>query len=339
MRRWSMILVAAAATAVLLYAVTVNGSLDVLGRLSARVVDFSAAESTAPMRTGAVLPGSCTVGQMLFKTDAPAGQNLYLCTAADTWTQVQGGGGGGSVFDWRPNSRYALFRSEMGAFYNQSSPAYLGDITLSRSAGSTTLNNPSPPLDINHPGIMSIATTATSGNRTSWSASIGGPASSDAGSLYALSNTPWEFRVVFRFPNATDYANSSFWIGMMDSTTENPPRGVVIRYLAGTDPQFMFAYANQNSWGATVSTGAPPDTNWHTFRIRSDGSVANKIWLRFDSGAEISGCPSGCDLAVPTYLSKAWSGIFTVNIITNEAAAKYANVDYVHFWQDLGTER
>ncbi len=36
---------------------------------------------------------NCTVGQRYFRTDAVAGQNIYLCTAApNVWTQVSGGG-------------------------------------------------------------------------------------------------------------------------------------------------------------------------------------------------------------------------------------------------------
>mgnify|MGYP005844760539 CR=1 FL=1 len=62
------------------------------------VVDFTGSASTAPMKAGTSLPGTCTVGQAFFKTDAAAGQNIYLCTAANTWTQVQGGGGSGAVW-------------------------------------------------------------------------------------------------------------------------------------------------------------------------------------------------------------------------------------------------
>ncbi|MGC8807882.1 MAG: hypothetical protein ACP5QB_10140 [Thiomonas sp.] len=331
-------LLIAIACAALLWAVDVAGNLNITGTLTAAIVDFTSAQSTAPMKSGTTLPGTCSVGQAFFKTDATAGQNIYLCTSANTWTQVQGGSGGGT-FDWKPNSRYSWFQTDFPAYYNQGSPANFGDVILGRNVGSTNLNNPNPTMDSAHPGIANISTTTTSGNRTSWSALLGGPAPNDTTSLFALSNTPWEFRVVFRLPNTTDYANSSFWIGMMSNTSETPPRGVVIRYLAGTDTNFMFAYASQNAWDSTVSTGVAPDTNWHTFTIRSDGSTANKIWLRFDNGTEISGCPSGCDLTVATYQSSAWSGIFTVNITTNEAAAKYVYVDYVHLWRDLGAVR
>ena len=64
-------------------------------RTQTRNVDFSAAASTRPAKTGTVLPATCSTGDFFFKTDAPAGINLYLCTSANTWTVVQGGGGGG----------------------------------------------------------------------------------------------------------------------------------------------------------------------------------------------------------------------------------------------------
>ena len=71
-------------------------------RTQAKNVDFSGASSTKPARTGTALPGSCTVGEMFFKLDATAGQNLYACTSLNTWTNLigtgsGGGGGGGST--------------------------------------------------------------------------------------------------------------------------------------------------------------------------------------------------------------------------------------------------
>lgn len=40
--------------------------------------------------SGTSLPASCAVGDLYFKSDAAAGQNLYGCSAADTWT-LEGG--------------------------------------------------------------------------------------------------------------------------------------------------------------------------------------------------------------------------------------------------------
>jgi lysophospholipase L1-like esterase len=60
-------------------------------RTQAKSVDFSGASSTKPSQTGTVLPATCSVGQTFFNTAAPAGQNLYACTAVNVWT-VEGGG-------------------------------------------------------------------------------------------------------------------------------------------------------------------------------------------------------------------------------------------------------
>src|SRR5260370_7493465 len=57
--------------------------------------DFSQAASTRPAKTGTSLPVTCSVGDMYFKSDAAAGQNLYGCTTANNWSQLSGGSGGG----------------------------------------------------------------------------------------------------------------------------------------------------------------------------------------------------------------------------------------------------
>jgi len=61
-------------------------------RTQAKSVDFSAAASTKPSQTGTVLPVTCSVGAMFFNIAAPAGRNLFFCTAANVWTQMSGAG-------------------------------------------------------------------------------------------------------------------------------------------------------------------------------------------------------------------------------------------------------
>jgi hypothetical protein len=57
------------------------------------VVDFSTALSTKPAKLGPALPGACTTGDIFFKSPAPPGQNLYGCTATNTWSlEITGGG-------------------------------------------------------------------------------------------------------------------------------------------------------------------------------------------------------------------------------------------------------
>src|SRR6185295_498785 len=68
-------------------------------RTQSKNVDFSAAASTRPLKTGVVLPAACAVGELFFKSDARAGQNIYQCQSTNTWTQqLNSGGGGGSDF-------------------------------------------------------------------------------------------------------------------------------------------------------------------------------------------------------------------------------------------------
>jgi hypothetical protein len=61
-----------------------------LGR-QGKNVDFATAQSTRPTQTGTVLPATCSVGQLFYKANAPAGSNLFGCTATDTWTVLGGG--------------------------------------------------------------------------------------------------------------------------------------------------------------------------------------------------------------------------------------------------------
>ncbi len=86
-------------------------------RTQGKSIDFSAATTTKPAKTGTVFPSTCSVGEMFFKTDAAAGGNLYACTATNIWS-LEGGSGttslpsmtgnanrvlsnNGSVSDWR----------------------------------------------------------------------------------------------------------------------------------------------------------------------------------------------------------------------------------------------
>ncbi len=65
-------------------------------RTQTQSADMSAIGPTKPFQTGSALPSSCTSGQAYFLTNATPGSNLYGCTATGVWTQIAGGGGGGT---------------------------------------------------------------------------------------------------------------------------------------------------------------------------------------------------------------------------------------------------
>ena len=75
----------------------VSGQTQVDLQSQSKNVDFSAAIATRPVKTGSVLPATCATGALFYSTSAPAGSNLFGCTAANIWTQEAGGSGGGGV--------------------------------------------------------------------------------------------------------------------------------------------------------------------------------------------------------------------------------------------------
>jgi len=115
----------------------VNGQRSHLGSLSASgpysAVDFTAAGSTAPVKTGtlAARPANCTQGDIYFATDVTAGQNLYFCTATGTpgtWTVQTGSGTAGTNpgscslasslgFQLNGTDETALLNATLSAFY------------------------------------------------------------------------------------------------------------------------------------------------------------------------------------------------------------------------------
>ena len=66
-------------------------------RTQSKSVDFTGAAFTRPVKTGTVLPGTCSTGDLFFNTAAAAGSNLYACVSANTWT-LQSGAGGETTF-------------------------------------------------------------------------------------------------------------------------------------------------------------------------------------------------------------------------------------------------
>jgi uncharacterized protein YdbL (DUF1318 family) len=70
-------------------AMTASAQTRVDLRTQSKNVDYSAAASTKPSKTGTTLPAACAAGETFLKTDAPAGKNLYVCAPANLWN-VQG---------------------------------------------------------------------------------------------------------------------------------------------------------------------------------------------------------------------------------------------------------
>lgn len=329
------------AAAVLLWAVDVAGNLNVLGTLTATVVDFTSATSTAPMKSGTTLPATCSVGHQFFKSDAVAGQNIYLCTAANTWTQVTGGGG--AAYDQKFNTRYvSAFADFLGVPWGATS-WYDGGLHFSRGAGTNSFSNPHGTApDIPEMGFLAFGTTATAASYFKVYADFT-TASAPVSGLYNVSNLPWEFKVRFRYPSATDYAASTLYLAMTYNANASgslPLQGLGLRYdTAAPDTSFTFYTSQSNgTLASSYATGVAPDTNFHVLKVRSDGTLTNKVWISLDGGTEIDICPSGCTLTASSTLGPTMRS-FQTHLLTNEAVQKIFQLDYVSFWLDRGTAR
>ena len=342
-RKSALVLAGCLFVAVVLWAATVNGSLSVLGTLTASIVDFTGAASTAPMKSGTALPSTCSVGQAFFKTDAVAGQNIYLCTATNSWTQVQGSsGGGGGTFDWQPSTRYIkLFTDFNQAYWNAPSPLSAGDFVFLRAQGTTNLNNPtggSVPVD--RAGWVTVTTTATANNAVLWYAPITSHTNVHEDGLYSKTNLNWKIEIMFRVPASTDLQNADCIIGLMSDSTAVPPEAFGVGYRSSVGNDFYWISTSNGVWSSTISTGVAADSGvWHKLKIRSDGTQTNRMYASFDNGSEISICPSGCTVTKSTFESAKWATRLGVFVRTTEAAQKGVTLDYLLFWMDRGAER
>jgi hypothetical protein len=81
-----MVKTTVAAACVVAVAVSLRAQTRIdLRTQASSVVDFGTATYTRPVRTGTSLPAQCETGELFFKTDAPAGANVYSCVSHNAW--------------------------------------------------------------------------------------------------------------------------------------------------------------------------------------------------------------------------------------------------------------
>lgn len=145
----------------------------------AATFDISGKTSTKPVKTGTTAPGTCSVGELFYDTDATAGQNLFGCTATNTWTQL--GGSGGGLGD--PGADGVVVRSGLNTTINRTITGTSNEVDVTNGNGvsgnptlalAATLNLTSKTVRIPNsttlPGTCSVGdiymdTDATSGQR------------------------------------------------------------------------------------------------------------------------------------------------------------------------------
>lgn len=140
-------------------------------------LDFTSAPFTRPVKTGTALPGTCSPGDLFFKTDAAAGQNLYACTAVNTWV-VQAASAPAGLGD--PGSNGIVLRTGVNTTSALSAPA--GAIVGTSAA--QTLSNKSIDASEITTGTLSAA------RLPAFSGDISTTVGSSATTLATVNSTP-----------------------------------------------------------------------------------------------------------------------------------------------------
>lgn len=305
--------------AALLWGETViNGSRSILGAWNA-----GGATSTIPAKVGTTAPATCTVGEMFFDSDATAGSNILLCTSTDTWTAVSGGGGSVAETCLPGDLRYVCIAEE---FVGRSTGINTVASMNWGTEGTVSLIPGSWP----RLGLYRAATGTTSGNRA---AIFLDSTNSPLFGVYANTTATWDSKIVFKLNSNADIAFSAGFGSRNNLTIQS---GVGIRDYNG---EFAVQWGAGGAQGTPTSTGVAIDTNWHTFRVYTDGTD-QKVYTSFDGGTPITLCPSGCTITVSSGAS-LWTtnahGTPWFAVETATSASKSMDVDYWSFRGTVGT--
>lgn len=264
--------------------------------------DFRAASKTAPVRTAAGAPqGACAAGEVYFQTDAAAGRNLWLCTAVDTWTQVQAGGGGSS-FD--PATTFEVYED----FPNNN-----GTGNQAGTHGWGVPNGGSPVFiasEANHPGIIRRSTTSTAGTLSNLN--LGANQSG-----FFATGPAWEATWIFRLNQLN--SNQTVRVGLncsAASMTVQPTDGI---YL-----ECDTAECNGGNWYGAVraasaqtrasSSVATSSTAW--VKVKMEKSASNQVTFTVNGGT-----PFTITNTLPTAGCNPWQ------VITNGTAGSAYTLD------------
>lgn len=312
------------ASALLLWGAQTAGSLDVTDTLTAKIVSFGSSTSTQPHKTGTTLPATCSVGQTFFKSDATAGQNVYGCTATDTWTQL--GGSGGAV-DYSNPANYPPVIEDFanGTSANNSVGTY-GWSSSSLASGSVDVNS-TPLADV--PGYAAGVAHSTNAD----SAGIFTLGSVDP-SMVVNYNWTWKARV-----KLASTSNSRTWIGIGATASIVPARFLGFRYDTSSSytddtksttgrwvAQMCVSSGCTDTGGTYKVTTVQPNTSWHVYEITK---VSSTYTMKIDGTQVATFCASGCDATVTAMNGNASTGFFLFGFESGASfTASYADWYY-----------
>ena len=302
--------------------------------------DVSGKTSTKPAKSGTSLPGTCTVGEQFFKTDATAGQNLYFCTALNTWSQMTGGSGaptgaqyltlandagltaerlldprdgltatdgganGSYTIDNTADSSIAILQEEFcGGTTSAGHIGSLGWRMLAIVGGGSVDTNVNGVT--NHPCLIKMDTgTSANGGLTVYL----GPGF--AYQPYSDWQTA-EFRAEFIFRFTAVPVNKIAHAGLFNTNSANPSTRVGIRYYSASDTNWQFEACNSSTCTAIDSGVAAANTNWVRLVVYRNSD---------DAAAQFRLCLNACSSPTQITTNGPTTGISPGFIYVNDAS-------------------
>ncbi len=266
-------------------AITISGStIDVdtayiPGKLSDNdwegVNDFSAATRTAPMKVGTSDPGTCTVGDFLYRSDT---DTVKKCSATNTWTSLSGGSSSPD-----PATLYTL---EDDFLYWSTSNYAKGDATWWISYGVNSNSGFYEATIADHPGVPKLAVLDTGSHSLYW----GG--TSSRFSFSATQN--W----VFLIRPDTVTADYTYRCGISSDPETHPASDEVVIEKATSDTNWFYRTRASGTSSTRTDSTVAVTTGWRALKIRKSGST----WY-FSTAATLAGLSSATELSISTNIS------------------------------------
>lgn len=238
----------------------------------ASTFDISGKTSTKPVKSGTSAPGTCSVGELFFDTDATAGSNLQACTASNTWTTISGTSSGTvSISD--------TYANIVATTCDASIDGTIGTPTDSvydylRCDGAGNWEHYFQGVKMTPPSTSTLSTDVNSPTKatTQGGVYVGGPASTlnVRGIFQAVPATPYTVETAFI---VNWIANASYKSGAGISFRASGSGNMSLFMQGNLDTQVV-QYLDPTTYNSLVRSGT------------SFGPLARVVWLRMsDDGS------------------------------------------------------
>lgn len=125
-------------------------------RTQSKAVDFRAAQSTRPIKSGSILPATCEVAELFFLTSAAAGSNLYACPSTNSWVVESGSGGVAGIDGACQFNDNGALGGDSGCTYNKTTQVLTATGGVHAGSGTRSSGLVLPELSVNGSNYFAI---------------------------------------------------------------------------------------------------------------------------------------------------------------------------------------